>query len=160
MISNVKDDIKNNVGAGLLTVLFLVNYRAGHYLLEKKRKFFLLWIPYIACLLLYRALSLLFGCSVPFSSKIGNSITFKHGLYGVFISGMAEIGSECIIFHQVTIGSNFGSKKQIGAPNIGNGVLIGAGAKVIGPLNVGDKAIISAGSVVFCSVPPRTTVKP
>ncbi|MCH8466520.1 MAG: serine O-acetyltransferase, partial [Roseinatronobacter sp.] len=41
---------------------------------------------------------------------------------------------------------------------IGNGVLIGAGAKVLGNIHVGDCARIAAGSVVLEPVPSRKTV--
>ena len=41
---------------------------------------------------------------------------------------------------------------------IGNGVLIGAGAKVLGNIKIGDCARIGAGSVVVHDVPARVTV--
>ena len=66
-----------------------------------------------------------------------------HGLYGVFISKDAEIGENCTIFHQVTIGSNrIEGSKHYGAPKIGNNVYIGAGAKIIGGITIGDNVNI------------------
>jgi serine O-acetyltransferase len=41
-----------------------------------------------------------------------------------------------------------------GAPRIGNGVDIGAGAKILGPIRVGDGAVIGANAVVLDDVPP------
>ena len=61
------------------------------------------------------------------------------------------------MLHSVTLG---GTGKEDGDrhPKIGNGVLIGAGAKVLGNIRVGDCARIAAGSVVLEEVPPRKTV--
>lgn len=154
------NDIKNNYRAGVSTVIFLINYRLGRFLWEKKKLNFFFWILYIPCVLVARTMSFMMGCSVPFSARIGNNVVFKHGFYGIFISGLAEIGDKCTIFHHVTIGSNYGSKKAIGAPCLGRSVLVGAGAKVIGNIKVGDGAVIAAGMVVFSDVPPDGVVKP
>ena len=76
-----------------------------------------------------------------------------HGLNGIVISHNAKIGSNCTIFHQVTIGEGNG-----GAPTIGNNVLIGAGAKIIGGIKIGDNVKIGAGCVVSKDVPDNSTV--
>ena len=47
------------------------------------------------------------------------------------------------------------SKKIKRHPTIGDGVIIGAGAKLLGPINVGKEAKIGANSVVVTDVPPR-----
>ena len=69
------------------------------------------------------------------------------------ISHNAIIGENVTIFHQVTIGEGKG-----GAPIIGNGVLIGAGAKIIGHVKVGDGAKIGAGCVVYQDIPENAVV--
>ena len=53
-----------------------------------------------------------------------------------------------------------GTGKETGDrhPKIGNGVLIGAGAKILGNISIGDGSKIAAGSVVLSSVPPHSTV--
>lgn len=76
-----------------------------------------------------------------------------HGINGIIVSHNAVIGSNCTIFHQVTIGEGRG-----GAPTIGDNVLIGAGAKVIGGIHIGNNVKISAGCVVMQDVPDNTTV--
>ena len=43
-------------------------------------------------------------------------------------------------------------------PKIGDGVLIGAGAKILGNIRIGQCSRVAAGSVVLKDVPPRTTV--
>lgn len=98
-------------------------------------------------------------------SFIGNPKSFKtkpifpHGISGIFISEDAIIGEECIIFHQVTIGSSYlpGSSNN-GAPVIGDNCYIGAGAKIIGDVKVGNNCRIGAGTVVVTDIPDNSTV--
>ena len=96
---------------------------------------------------------------VGLNAKLGKNIVFPHGLNGIFISNGAEIGDNCIIFHQVTIGSNNleGSKRN-GSPKIGNNVYIGAGAKIIGNVKVGDNVRIGANCVVSKDVEANSTI--
>ena len=61
------------------------------------------------------------------------------------------------MYHQVTLGATT-SEKVKRHPTIGNGVIIGAGAKLLGPINVGDKAKIGSNSVVVTDVPPGVTM--
>ena len=92
-------------------------------------------------------------------AKFGDIPCFPHGLSGVFISTGAKIGKNCVIFHQVTIGSNtLENSKNIGAPTIGDNVFIGAGAKIIGKVHIGNNVRIGAGAVVVCDVPDNSTV--
>lgn len=46
---------------------------------------------------------------------------------------------------------------KYGAPNIGNNVFIGAGAKIIGPVTIGDNAKIGAGCIVVKDIPANAT---
>ena len=109
---------------------------------------------------LYRCLSIerKSHAQVPHKKQI-KPFNMPHGLYGVFISKDAEIGENCTIFHQVTIGSNrIEGSKHYGAPQIGNNVYIGAGAKIIGGITIGDNVNIGANCVVFTDVPSNSTV--
>jgi len=99
------------------------------------------------------------NASIPYSVEIGGKPDFPHGLNGIFISLKANIGKNCIIFHQVTIGSNtLGSSKNCGAPKIGDNVFIGCGAKIIGGVTIGDNVRIGANCVVVEDVPENSTV--
>lgn len=75
----------------------------------------------------------------------------QHG-FATIISAK-EIGSDCWINQQVTIGHT-----QNGNPVIGNGVRITAGAKVIGPVTVGDNVVVGANAVVVKNVPKNKVV--
>lgn len=84
---------------------------------------------------------------------------FPHGITGIFISSGAQIGLNCVIFHQVTIGSNtLKNSKQYGAPRIGDNVYIGTGAKIIGNVYIGNNVRIGANAVVVTDIPDNATV--
>ena len=108
---------------------------------------------------LHNKLMLKNNARIPYSVEIGGKPCFPHGLNGIFISLKAKIGKNCVIFHQVTIGSNtLDSSKNCGAPNIGDNVFIGCGAKIIGGVTIGDNVRIGANCVVVEDVPPNSTV--
>ena len=77
--------------------------------------------------------------------------------HSIVIGETAVVGDNVSMLHSVTLG---GTGKEDGDrhPKIGNGVLIGAGAKVLGNITVGHCSRIAAGSVVLQDVPPMTTV--
>jgi serine O-acetyltransferase len=88
-------------------------------------------------------------------AEIGPRLRLPNGLNGVFINRYCKIGSDVVIYQQVTLGANFEPEGRE-APTVGNGVVIGAGAKVIGGVTVGDRAVIGANSLVSKDVPPDT----
>ena len=100
-----------------------------------------------------------FGAFIPFDAEFADKPTFPHGYHGIFISGGAQIGTDCTIFHQVTIGSNtLPQTKHPGAPVIGNNVFIGTGAKIIGGVRIGNNVRIGANCVVTTDIPDNCTV--
>ena len=96
------------------------------------------------------------GIEIHPAAKLGRRLVIDHGM-GVVIGETAEVGDDCYIYHQVTLGvaRTSGGKRH---PTVGNNVIIGAGAKVLGPISVGDNARIGANSVVVDPVPADTTV--
>jgi len=87
---------------------------------------------------------------------MGKGIMLDHGT-GLVIGETAVVGDNVSMLQNVTLGGT-GKAEQDRHPKIGNGVLIGAGAKVLGNIKVGDCSRVGAGSVVLKDVPPRTTV--
>lgn len=69
---------------------------------------------------------------------------------GIVIHPDAKIGVNCLIFHQVTLGS----RNADGVPEIAGHVDIGAGAKILGPVKIGANARIGANAVVMIDVQP------
>lgn len=99
------------------------------------------------------------GSSIAWNSTFLGQPCFPHGIKSVFISGGARIGRNCIIFQQVTIGSNMmPGSKGMGAPEIGDSCYIGAGAKIVGKVRVGNNVRICANSVVYSDVPDNSVV--
>lgn len=99
------------------------------------------------------------NANIPYTTEIAGAPVLPHGLSGIYISAGAKLGKDCVIFHQVSIGSNTlpGSKGQ-GFPTIGNNVYIGAGAKIIGSVTVGNNVRIGANCVVTEDIPDNATV--
>ena len=93
------------------------------------------------------------GGYIGSDTVIKNNLSLPHGLHGVFISRYAQIGENCCIYQNVTIGEV--NKK---APVIGNNCLVGAGAVIIGDIKIGDNVKIGAGAVVNTNVPDNFTV--
>jgi serine O-acetyltransferase len=96
------------------------------------------------------------GIEIHPAAKLGRRLVIDHGM-GVVIGETAEIGDDCYLYHQVTLGvaRAQGGKRH---PTVGNNVIIGAGAKVLGPITVGDNARVGSNAVVLEPVPPDTTV--
>lgn len=99
------------------------------------------------------------GADIAFGCEMADVPTFPHGFNGIFVSEGAKIGKNCVIFHQVTIGSNTlpGSPGR-GCPTVGDNVYIGCGAKIIGNVHIGDNVRIGANCVVTRDVPANATV--
>lgn len=82
-------------------------------------------------------------------TRIGPGLRLIHPT-NIMIDMRAEIGEDCVIFHDVTLGTG-----QIpGAPKIGNNVDIYPGARVLGGVVIGDRSMIGANCVVTRDVPP------
>lgn len=97
--------------------------------------------------------------SLAWNAHFDGQPCFPHGIKSIFVSGGARIGSGCVIFQQVTIGSNLlPDSKGLGAPVIGRNCYIGAGAKIVGKVRIGDNVRIGANAVVFRDVPDNSVV--
>jgi serine O-acetyltransferase len=100
---------------------------------------------------LFRGVRNLYGIELPYSARVGRRVVIEHQS-GIVIHGDAEIGDDCIIRQDVTIG-NRRSDRPLDAPRLGNRVSVGAGAKVLGAIHIGDGAQIGANAVVCDDVP-------
>ncbi len=96
------------------------------------------------------------GIEIHPGAKIGCRVFIDHGM-GVVIGETAVIGDDCTLYHGVTLGGT-SWKKGKRHPTLGNGVVVGAGAKVLGPITVGDGARVGSNTVVLKNVPPGATV--
>jgi len=99
---------------------------------------------------------LLTGIEIHPGASVGRRVFIDHGM-GVVVGETAEIGEDVLIYQGVVLGGT-SLEKVKRHPTIGNGVVIGSGAKIIGNINVGNCSKIGAGSVVLNSVPHGSTV--
>ncbi|MBQ7581872.1 MAG: serine O-acetyltransferase [Lachnospiraceae bacterium] len=126
----------------------LVYHRIAHWFYVHRRFFIARWISQRG-----RRKT---GIEIHPGAKIGEKLFIDHGM-GIVIGETAEIGDNCTIYHQVTLG---GTGKDTGKrhPTVGDNVLIGAGAKILGPVTIGDNARIAAGSIVMKDIHADATV--
>ena len=111
------------------------------------------WLMRKHWVLSHRFWSVVTQTEIHLGTRIGGGLLLPHP-NGIVIHPSAEIGVNCLIFQQVTIGTR---GRQSGAPRIGGHVDIGAGAKILGPVTIGDHARIGANSVVLQDVPTGKT---
>jgi serine O-acetyltransferase len=96
------------------------------------------------------------GIEIHPGASIGKGLFIDHGM-GVVIGETAEIGDNVTLYHGVTLGG-VSLEKGKRHPTIGDGVVIGAGAKVLGAISVGANSRIGANAVVVRSVPANSVV--
>jgi len=92
------------------------------------------------------------GCDIGLA--LPKTVFLPHPM-GIVIHGGALIGDDVVIGHQVTLG---GRDLTSAAPQVEDGVYIGAGAKILGGVRIGRGATIGANAVVTKDVPAGATV--
>ena len=135
----------------------------------------ILFYPGLHALLLHRVANFCYKIRVPFiphfimllsrfltgieihpAAKIGRRFFIDHGM-GVVIGETAIVGDDVVLYQGVTLGGT-GKEKGKRHPTVGDGVVIGAGAKVLGSISIGSNVNIGANSVVLKDVPENSTV--
>jgi len=126
----------------------LQSYRVAHWLWEQDRQPLALYLQ--------SRISEAFDVDIHPAARIGKGVLIDHGT-GVVIGETAVVGDNVSMLHEVTLG---GTGKESGDrhPKVGNGVLIGAGAKILGNIRIGEGSKVAAGSIVLNEVPPHSTV--
>ncbi len=85
-------------------------------------------------------------------TPIGPGLFISHGQSTILSA--ERIGANLQVHQDVTVGWDYQSARR---PIIGDGVFIGAGAKILGAVTIGDGARIGANAVVMCDVPAGYT---
>lgn len=99
---------------------------------------------------------LLTGIEIHPGAEIGHRLFIDHGM-GVVIGETSILGDDITLYQGVTLGGT-GKDKGKRHPTLGNGVVVGTGAKVLGNITVGDNCRVGAGSVVLRSIPDNSTI--
>ncbi|MDK3019293.1 serine O-acetyltransferase [Pseudodonghicola flavimaris] len=123
-------------------------YRIAHWLWRRKE--------YDLSYFFQMRMSEIFGTDIHPAARLGKGIMIDHA-HSIVIGETAVVGDNVSMLHSVTLGGT-GKEEEDRHPKIGDGVLIGAGAKVLGNIRVGHCSRIAAGSVVLEDVPPCKTV--
>lgn len=126
----------------------LIRYRVAHF-------FYKLHLKFLAKLISSWS-RFLTGIEIHPAAKIGRNLFIDHG-HGVVIGETAEIGDDCTIYQNATLGGT-GKEHNKRHPTLKNNVIIGAGAKVLGNIVIGNNVKIGANSVVLKDVPDNCTV--
>ena len=146
-----KDPAKTNI----LQVIIL--YPGFHILVFHKISHFLYINKLIFLARLISQIGRFFtGIEIHPGAKIGKRLFIDHGM-GVVIGETATIGDDCTIYHNSTLGGT-GKETMKRHPDIGNNVIIGAGAKVLGAINIGDNVKVGANATVTKNIPDNVKV--
>ena len=128
-------------------------YRFGFWQrgLPKAARFFL----YPVYMLMYWFVRNVYGIELPATARVGRRFRIAHQS-GIVVHLFAEIGDDCIIRQNVTMGAAGDDWRR--GPTLGNRVEIGAGAVIIGDVTIGDDVRIGPNAVVMTSVPAGSRV--
>lgn len=125
----------------------LIFHRIAHCLWQRRLRWLARFTAHIS--------RFLTGIEIHPGASIGRRFFIDHGM-GVVIGETADIGDDVTLYHGVTLGGtswNQGKRH----PTLGNGVVIGAGAKVLGPIVIADGAKVGSNAVVTKPVPAGAT---
>lgn len=126
----------------------LLLHRLNHWLWQRGLR----WAPRFMAML-GRWLT---GIEIHPAARIGRRFFVDHGT-GVVIGETAEIGDDVTLYQGVTLGGRTLDEGKR-HPTLGDGVIVGAGAKILGPFTVGEGARVGSNAVVLESVPAGATV--
>ncbi|MBF0427896.1 MAG: serine O-acetyltransferase [Magnetococcales bacterium] len=160
MLQRIKQDIevifqRDPAANGVMELLLcypglhaILAYRLFHWLWKKN---FRLLARFLSNLTRFFT-----GIEIHPAALIGERFFIDHGM-GVVIGETTHIGDNVTLYHGVTLG---GTSWDPGKrhPTLGNGVVVGAGAKILGPITIGDNVRVGSNAVVVSDVPPNTTV--
>jgi serine O-acetyltransferase len=155
MFENIQSDLKtysNDWTQQGFWVLVVYRFGRWRYTLQPGflRKFFSLWYK-----IAYKLIQILTGVELPCEVRIGKNFRIDHHS-NIVISGYASFGDDCVIRNGVTVGLK--NDTHPAAPQIGNNVNIGVGAKILGDISIGNNVFIGANAVVITDVPDNSIV--
>ena len=153
MLDNIRQDLAAHRGDwGAQGFWALVVYRFGRWrygvrpvLLRKALS--------LVYRVLYKLVQIVTGIELPCEVPIGRGFVIEHS-GGIVVSGFARFGEHCRIRNGVVVG--LARVEDPCAPQFGDHVDIGAGAKVLGNIRIGSHVRIGANAVVLRDVPDHS----
>ncbi len=159
MFKAIKEDIKSvfeRDPAARSTLEVLTCYPGVHArILHRMSHGLWQWKLFWLARLLSHIARFLTGIEIHPGATIGRRFFIDHGM-GVVIGETAEIGDDVTLYHGVTLGGT-SWKEGKRHPTLGDGVVVGAGAKILGPIVIGAGAKIGSNAVVVKAVPAGAT---
>jgi serine O-acetyltransferase len=132
--------------AGFHAVLL---HRLNHMVWKLGFRLFARWLAHVT--------RWLTGVEIHPAVVIGKGFFIDHGM-GVVIGETAKIGDNVTLFQGVTLGGVSMDRGAIRHPQLGDDVVVGAGAKVLGAITLANGARVGANAVVVKSVEEGVTV--
>ena len=150
MFNHIKQDLKNYQGdwaAQGFWVMLVYRFGRWRYTIQNVlvRKICSFMYKFM-----YKFVQILTGIEMPCEVEVGDNFLIDH-FGGIVISGYAKFGDNCRLRNGVVVGLK--NVAEPCAPQIGNNVDIGAGAKILGNIKIGNNVNIGANSVVLTDVP-------
>ena len=121
----------------------LQSHRVAHYLWHKGKR--------VLASYLQSQVSQVFQIDIHPNATLGSGIMLDHGT-GIVMGETVSLGHNCSILHHVTLGGS-GKKGVVRHPQVGDGVLLGAGATLLGPVKIGEGSQVGAGTLVISDLP-------
>jgi len=153
MFDNIRGDLKTYKGDIFAQGFWvMIVYRFGRWRYGIRPR--LVRMPFsLIYKVLYKTVQILTGVELPCEVPVGKNFRIEH--FGdIIVSGYASFGDNCLIRQGVTIGTKNVSDPC--APQIGDNVDIGAGAKLLGRIKIGNNVKIGANAVVITDVPDNS----
>lgn len=150
IFENIRSDYQSYQGRiGAQGFWVMLVYRFGRWRygvrLVLLRRFFSLFYR-----VAFKFIQIITGIELPCEVVVGRNFVIDHS-GGIVISGYARFGDNCRIRNGVVVGLR--RVNEPCAPQIGDNVDIGAGAKLLGDIRIGNNVAIGANAVVLQDVP-------
>ena len=147
----IKEVLKKSSTVGLL-----ICYRVCHYYSMLGKKNIIQKILHGLFFVRFKQLQQSCGIELNQHTSIGYGLRLPHK-GNIVIHPQARIGNFCEIMQGVTIGNNI-MKSRDDVAQIGDKVMLCAGAKIIGEVKIGNTVIVGANAVVTKDISDETIV--
>lgn len=150
MFENIRADFRAHGSSwGAQGFWAMAVYRYGRWAYAIRSR----WIRKVfatAYQVLYKLIQIVAGIELPCHVPVGKDFVIDHS-GGIVVSGYAKFGDRCRIRTGVVVG--LARVDDPCAPEFGDDVDVGAGAKVLGRIRIGNGVRIGANAVVLQDVP-------
>lgn len=138
------------------SLVFLISFRIAQRVERIRFRPVRLLIRLFHLYTTHKLLSVVLGIRIHTSARIGEGLMLAHR--GCIYIGPCEIGRNCNISQETTIGQGRIGTERFGVPTLGDGVYVAPGAKLFGKIRIGNNVSIGANAVVSKDIPDDAIV--